>query len=623
MKNLIDPSKRFVASYSFHILIFITFITIYSITMYPGAGGRINHGDSIKWQFLHLANGIPHSTGYPQFLILSEIFSRIIFFLEMPERITFISVFFGALSMTVFYSLAYVLTKDKIGSLLSTIFTGCTYVFWVDATEAEVYTLNIFYLLSVFYLFIQFYITKKSSYYLTGCAIYALSFGNHLSMITILPAIAFIALITDYKIVFTPKNILLVVMFVIIGMLQYSFIYFRAHSPDIQYAEITLKPTFENFVAYITGSGSQSLMFAFSFEKVLFERFVVLYNYINLNFTIFGVMLAFAGFFYYLYVKRQYAIITFLTLALTGQIIFNVNYDVGDIIVFFTPIYIIIGIFISLLFAASKDLVFKMYLAVLAFFTISYNINNRNILTVSTYGPTYFRPILSLYLEQKDSLPLYYRSEDYGMYTYMSYLNFSGDLPPGKSIAAVMPAYLDSFYVAKNPAFYPELADQYDVKPVMSESIYDFIRKRHTPDNIIFLSAMDEAKENLSKELINYLQQYGSKIETLPFRSSYAGVLHDNKIVEAISDLGPVSIKADSTENAPLKGELNYEVKSAGFPLGNISEIKINGLDYSIKGRGINIVVYNINSEKVIDMINFDTHTGEPKTLFKAFRKNL
>jgi len=612
--------KGIALRYSLQLIIFFSFIIIYLITRYPGVGGRINFGDSAKWQYLHLANGLPHGTGYPQFLILSEIFSRLIFFLDLSERITFISIFFGALSLAMFYSLLHLLTKDKTGSLISTLLVGFSYVFWTQATEAEVYTLNIFYLLTVFYLFIQFYLTRNSKYYLAGCAVYALSFGNHLSMVTILPAVAFISFITDYRTVFKPKNLTLVALFVLLGALQYMFIYYRAYHSDPHYMEIVPNPTFAQFLTYLTGS-DKSTMMAFTFKQIIDERIHVLLKFININFTYIGLLFAFAGFFYYLYVKRAYVIIGFLSLALLGQVAFNISYNVNDLIVFFIPTYVIICIFIGFLFSSHRDVIPKIGLSFLVVYIFINNVYSRDIALKETYWLNHFKPQVSLYYEQKDNLPLYFPipGSDYFTHNYINYLHLSGTLEKSKSITDDLSLIHspDSFYVG---SALPNLAQNYTFKLVSSESLSEFVQRHNKPQNAIFFSVRDEGAQNLPKEFVNYLKKYGSSIESLPPGGSYAAVLFNGKMVELINGSGRAILKSGSIDNDPLEGKLAYKVYSAGNQFGDSSVVEIKGYDYSVNRRGMNLVVYDNSADEITDMVSFDITTREVKRLFKAIK---
>ncbi|WP_187261490.1 protein O-mannosyl-transferase family [Pontibacter beigongshangensis] len=616
MKNLISRAQ----GYYFQLAIFLFFLTIYSLTMFPGAGGRINWGDSIKWQYLHLANGLPHSTGYPQFLLLSEIFSRVLFFLDMPERITFIAVFFGALAMAVFYSLVHLLTKNKTGSVLATLFMGFTYTFWAQSTEAEVYTLNIFYLLSVFYLFIQFYYTKSNKYFLAGCAVYALSFGNHLTMVTILPAILFISLWSDYRKVFAPRNLVAIAVFVLIGMSQYLLIYYRAHTSDPLYMESPYKPDFSQFIGYVTGRGFHDQMLSFTLPQILYARINVLFQFLNLNFTIVGLLLSSAGFFYFLYQKKGYVELIFISLALLGQLAFNISYDVGDLIVFFIPVYIILGLFAGLIFAARNTLIPSVLMGALTICTFWISTRKMDILTENTFVQQNIRPFTSMYEEQNSSHPLYLWPSDYYINMYMKYDKLTSENSPFFSLAYtdILP---DTFYIAKESEITPALQDQHEISVAYTEDASQFLYRKIKPSQAVFISVMDEGAAKLPAEFYNILQQHGSKIDSIPFRGSYAAVLYNGKMVEELNGNGPADIRSTTITNNPLTDQLTYHVHSSGFDFGNNSIIRLNGFDYATKRRGVNFVVYDTVKEEVTDIINFDTHLGEEKKLLKATRK--
>jgi len=54
-------------------------------------------------------------------------------------------------------------------------------------------------------------------------------------------------------------------------------------------------------------------------------------------------------------------------------------------------------------------------------------------------------------------------------------------------------------------------------------------------------------------------------------------------------------------------------ITSIGNGGGNISSIKINGSEYSPNDRGLNFVVYNNDTKKIVDAVCFDTYEeGNP-----------
>jgi hypothetical protein len=58
----------------------------------------------------------------------------------------------------------------------------------------------------------------------------------------------------------------------------------------------------------------------------------------------------------------------------------------------------------------------------------------------------------------------------------------------------------------------------------------------------------------------------------------------------------------NNTGGAPVK------LVSKDYNHGDIAFIGINGVDYSMNRRGLNIVVFDRTSQTVVDTVNFDTH---------------
>jgi hypothetical protein len=69
-----------------------------------------------------------------------------------------------------------------------------------------------------------------------------------------------------------------------------------------------------------------------------------------------------------------------------------------------------------------------------------------------------------------------------------------------------------------------------------------------------------------------------------------------------------------SIAEQPLSGDII--IKSAGFDKGNISEIVINGINYSPASRGMNFVVYNVAEDKVVELAAFDLHSKTDGIMF-------
>jgi hypothetical protein len=214
---MIQNVTKFIKNNYLALALISFFAFLYFSTLYPGVGGRVNYGDSAKWQFLWAIDGTPHSTGYPLYLILSKLFGNILVFLEPMYRITTLSTLSALGTLFVLYKVSEEFIDNRLARILPSIILGGTYPFWSQATEAEVYTLNALFVTLVIYFSIRFYKSKNTNYFLIMVALYALSFGNHLTMITLLPALLYIIFSTGYQLIFTKKTIIYTLLFFVLG----------------------------------------------------------------------------------------------------------------------------------------------------------------------------------------------------------------------------------------------------------------------------------------------------------------------------------------------------------------------------------------------------------------------
>jgi hypothetical protein len=324
--------------------LFIIFVIVYSMTAYPGPGGRINYNDSV-WKMLLPTSDkiIPHVTGFPLYIFITKVFYYVMPFDSLFSRITAISVCFGALTIAFVYLLAFTLSANKTGSILASLVMGFSYTFWTQSTEAEIYSLNAFFIVIVAYLFIKFYQTRKPRYLLWGNFLYALSFGNHLMVVWMLPPLIYLVYKTDKKIFFNKKVIFLSLLFIILGMVPYFFLYLRFCNVG--------QPSLSHFFDYLTGGAWKGMaMFVFNIFEIFENRVDLFLTLLNHQFFLPGIVASLFGISLTLFTKKDRTPFLFLVLVLLFQLFFILNYGIYDIEVYFIPVYIILAIFISLLF---------------------------------------------------------------------------------------------------------------------------------------------------------------------------------------------------------------------------------------------------------------------------------
>ncbi len=122
----------------------------------------------------------------------------------------------------------------------------------------------------------------------------------------------------------------------------------------------------------------------------------------------------------------------------------------------------------------------------------------------------------------------------------------------------------------------------------------------------VFISARDDASYSLDEEIVSRMQALGLACSVFgQFRAAYLAVTAPEGIRE---EVGFHLLELTGTLR---DGLLRYDMVSAGLRGGNVSSIVIDGEEYSMDGRGLNIVVYDNIYRKVMDSVCFDTFSPE------------
>ena len=121
----------------------------------------------------------------------------------------------------------------------------------------------------------------------------------------------------------------------------------------------------------------------------------------------------------------------------------------------------------------------------------------------------------------------------------------------------------------------------------------------------VFISASDEYTAGMKPEVYDKFENLGLPlIREGKFRDAYVGVL----------DRGEAKYEAVSGRRIDYSADLNgtaLYLSSTGWYAGADCAIILNGRNYVIGGRGLNIVVFDNESGLVIDSVRFDTSSVE------------
>lgn len=114
------------------------FLLLYGFTAAPG----LRWADSAEFQTVALLGGIPHSSGYPLWLIAARAFAWLPAF--APEfRVTLLSATAGAAALALLVRRLGELRVSLAGSVIAAGLLGLSFSFWRVALRAEVYSLSI------------------------------------------------------------------------------------------------------------------------------------------------------------------------------------------------------------------------------------------------------------------------------------------------------------------------------------------------------------------------------------------------------------------------------------------------------------------------------------------------
>ncbi|GGX67557.1 hypothetical protein GCM10007385_40880 [Tateyamaria omphalii] len=237
------------------ITVFLVWLSYYACLLFPGLGGMLNAGDSAKFQTLGHTSILVHGPGYPFVLMIGTVVRAIDLPFE-PWRVMTIALASlpGAFAVVMAFLIVGRLTRNVLFGLAAAFLLGSAGLMAVQSTEAEVYPLALAFILSVVFALILFVETKRAHYFVLACAIYALSFGNHLMMIMLAP-VGLLVMATHHRILLRPRILLAVLGLLAVGASQYLYLAWVTHRSTTAYSEyLPLPPTKSELIDYIAGT---------------------------------------------------------------------------------------------------------------------------------------------------------------------------------------------------------------------------------------------------------------------------------------------------------------------------------------------------------------------------------
>src|SRR5437867_1425427 len=195
--------------------------TLYRATLLPG----FDFGDTASLQTVVGSSLVTPRNGYPLYFALGAAFVWLTN-LDPAYALKLASAVFGAVGCGLLVLLAGELSGSVLAGTGSALLFAGSYTFWSQSVIAEVYALHMTFVLVTLWLLLRWE-HRPSLVRLGGFfAVYALGFGNHLSMILLAPGYALFLLTASpqgWRVIRSPAAIGLAILLAAAGASQYAW----------------------------------------------------------------------------------------------------------------------------------------------------------------------------------------------------------------------------------------------------------------------------------------------------------------------------------------------------------------------------------------------------------------
>jgi hypothetical protein len=318
--------------------------SVYARTLLPG----VDLGDTGGFQAAVLWPETSARQAYPLYYSLARPFVLAVSPDNPARGLNLFSALAGGLAAGLLTWFAALLTASAAAGASAGLLLAFSHTFWTQSVIAEVYTLHIA-LIACCLLALHAYSQQPTRRRLTVFfAVYALSFGNHLSMVLLLVPFALFLVLAHPRPrdLLRPATVGLAIAVACAGALLYApnflFVWTNIDAPP------RWSDRLATFWFDVTKSDWRGTMMAGVDRSELAERTAMWIWDARLQFGLAGLALAIAGVFRLWLVSRPWALL--LVSAYLVNTIFAVTYNVGDPHVFFLPGHAFTALAIAALF---------------------------------------------------------------------------------------------------------------------------------------------------------------------------------------------------------------------------------------------------------------------------------
>ncbi len=344
-----SPARTWLAAAVVGVAAFV----LYDATLLPGQ----DLGDTASFEATVGSPVITPRQAYPLYYATGNLF--VAAFPGNPARaINLASAVFGALACGLLVVSVAALSGWTLAGVAAGAFLAVSYTFWSQAIIAEVYALHAFVMALCFLALVRWTRHPSSWRLAVFFAVYAVGFGNHLSMILLLPGFTLFLLLAapgGPLTMIRPRVAVLAVVLAALGASQYLWNLwpvFADPQHDHRLAEIL-----QSFWFDVTKSDWRATMVMGIPEGAVSDRFRMYWFDLRQQFGTPGVGLALAGAVWMMLpgrLPRTRAAVQRWRVGVALLVLFFVNwifaftYNVGDTHVFYLPSHFMVAMFVGL-----------------------------------------------------------------------------------------------------------------------------------------------------------------------------------------------------------------------------------------------------------------------------------
>jgi hypothetical protein len=242
-------------------IILVGVIILYSTTLSP----YVHLEDDGAFITSAFFNGTAHPPGYPLYTLISHFFTRIDIS-TIAARVHFVSVVFGAITISLIYAIIHQLTGRVLAAAISCLVLAFSEQFWSQSIIAEVYVLNTAIFFAIFYVLLKMQVDQpfgqqaifpSIKYHLMIAAfLYGLGLCNHWPLL-VLSSVGLLVLVLPYWRSLL-RNLPILAGLLILGLTPYVWMYYFGSNKNdfIAFGDIN---NLQELVYYISREGYRNV----------------------------------------------------------------------------------------------------------------------------------------------------------------------------------------------------------------------------------------------------------------------------------------------------------------------------------------------------------------------------